>query len=184
MFERFTEKAINIIATAQKEAADSQTYKIYPEHILLGILETKNNICSRLLTYGGMKADTFREYVYSKYKNISHEFKHTNIAFSIESQKIIKLASELATKRTKSYIRPEHILLALIMTGEKADPSIAEDFKDYISDIQKLKQTLLTLIAKNDKRNLLHPELERKEPKAQVVSSFFLLDQKEPKNQG
>ena len=28
LFERFTEKAINIISTAQKEAADSQTYKI------------------------------------------------------------------------------------------------------------------------------------------------------------
>ena len=175
MFERFTEKAINIIATAQKEAADSQTYKIYPEHILLGILETKNNICSRILTYGGMKPETFREYVYSKYKNVSHEFKHTNIAFSIESQKIIKLASELATKRTKSYIRPEHILLALIMIGEKAVPSIAEDFKEYIADIKKLKQTLLTLIAKNDKRNMLHPELERKEPKSEysTIQSIF-----------
>ena len=100
MFERFTEKAINIISTAQKEAADSQTYKIYPEHILLGILETKSNICSRLLVYAGMNASTFREYVYNKYKNIQHNFKHTNIAFSEYSQKIIKLASELAGKKT------------------------------------------------------------------------------------
>ncbi len=175
MFERFTEKAINIISTAQKEAADSQTYKIYPEHILLGILETKNNICSRLLTYGGMNVEKFREYVYTKYKNISHEFKHTNIAFSTGSQKIIKLASELASKRAKPYIMPEHILLALIITGEKSEPSLAEDFKEYITDIQKLKQTLLTLIAKSNKKNQLHPEVEKKEDKSEysTVQSIF-----------
>ena len=44
MFERFTEKAINIIAMAQKEAADSNTFMIYPEFILLGILQTKSKI--------------------------------------------------------------------------------------------------------------------------------------------
>ena len=102
MFERFTEKAINIISLAQKEAADSETYKIYPEHILLGILETKSSICSRLLAYDGLKSDNFREYVYEKYQNISHNFKHTNIAFSSGAQKLIKLASELARKNTNS----------------------------------------------------------------------------------
>ena len=175
MFERFTEKAINIISTAQKEAADSQTYKIYPEHILLGILETKNNICSRLLTYGGMNTDKFREHVQTKYKNVSHEFKHTNIAFSLESQKIIKLASELAATQTKSYIRPEHILLALIITGEKACSTNKDDFIEYIADIKKLKQTLLALIAKKEKRNRLHPELEKKEQKTEysTVQSIF-----------
>ena len=74
MFERFTEKAINIISMAQKEAADSKTFKIYPEHILLGVLETKSNICSRLLAYGGMNADDFREYVYKKYSDVSHKY--------------------------------------------------------------------------------------------------------------
>lgn len=175
MFERFTEKAINIIAMAQKEAADSQTYKIYPEHILLGILETKHNICSRLLAYGGMNPETFRKYVYNKYQNVSHEFKHTNIAFSIGSQKIIKLASELATKKTKSYIMPEHILLALIIVGESKGPELAEDFKEYVADIHKLKQTLLKLIAKNDKKNELHPEQECRKDRSEysTVQSIF-----------
>lgn len=175
MFERFTEKAINIIAMAQKEAADSKTFKIYPEHILLGILETKSNICSRLLAYGGMNADSFREHVYEKYKNVSHEFKHTNIAFSINSQRIIKLASELAQKNTKSYIMPEHILLALIMVGEEADESVKQDFAQYGADIKKLKQTLLTLIAKNKKKNDLHPEQEKRNDKSEysTVQSIF-----------
>ena len=174
MFERFTEKAINIISMAQKEAADSKTFKIYPEHILLGILETKSNICSRLLAYGGMNADLFREKVYNKYKNISHEYKHTNIAFSEGSQKLIKLASELA-KKNNSYIMQEHLLLALILTAQQSEPEVINDFNEYGTDIEKLKQTLLKLIKKNTKKYELHPELERKAEKSEysTVQSIF-----------
>lgn len=174
MFERFTEKAINIISMAQKEAADSKTFKIYPEHILLGVLETKSNICSRLLAYGGMNADDFREYVYKKYSDVSHEFMHTNIAFSQGSQKLIKLASELAKKKN-SYIMSEHILLALILTAESAKSELLQDFNHYGVDIEKLKQTLLKLIEKNNKKNETHPELERKKDKSEysTVQSIF-----------
>lgn len=174
MFERFTEKAINIISMAQKEAADSKTFKIYPEHILLGVLETKSNICSRLLAYGGMNADDFREYVYKKYSDVSHEFMHTNIAFSEGSQKLIKLASELAKKKN-SYIMSEHILLALILTAESAKSELLQDFNRYGVDIEKLKQTLLKLIEKNNKKNEIHPELERKKDKSEysTVQSIF-----------
>ncbi len=174
MFERFTEKAINIISMAQKEAADSKTFKIYPEHILLGVLETKSNICSRLLAYGGMNADDFREYVYKKYSDVSHEFMHTNIAFSEGSQKLIKLASELAKKKN-SYIMSEHILLALILTAESAKSELLQDFNRYGVDIEKLKQTLLKLIEKNNKKNETHPELERKKDKSEysTVQSIF-----------
>lgn len=174
MFERFTEKTINIISMAQKEAADSKTFKIYPEHILLGVLETKSNICSRLLAYGGMNADDFREYVYKKYSDVSHEFMHTNIAFSEGSQKLIKLASELAKKKN-SYIMSEHILLALILTAESAKSELLQDFNRYGVDIEKLKQTLLKLIEKNNKKNEIHPELERKKDKSEysTVQSIF-----------
>ena len=175
MFERFTEKAINIISTAQKEAADSMTNKIYPEHILLGILETKYNICSKLLSYAGMNPESFREYVNNKYKNIQHEFKHTNIAFSEYSQKIIKLASELAKNKTKSYIMPEHILLALILVGEKAETIITKDFEKYSVDIKKLKQTLLKLVEKKNRKGDIHPEIIRQTDKSEysTVQSIF-----------
>mgnify|MGYP002528345099 CR=1 FL=1 len=174
MFERFTEKAINIISLAQKEAADSETYKIYPEHILLGVLETKSNICSRLLAYEGMKADDFREHVYKKYKNISHNFKHTNIAFSTGAQKLIKLASELARKKTNSYIMPEHILLALILTAEESEPEVLADFTKYEINLPKLKQTLLKLIEKNNKKGEFHPEIEKKEKSEySTIQSLF-----------
>ncbi len=174
MFERFTEKAINIISLAQKEAADSHTYKIYPEHILLGVLESKSNICSRLLAYGGMNTEKYKEYVLKKYSDVSHRFKHTNIAFSEGSQKVIKLASELAKKKN-SYIMSEHLLIALVLTAEKSDKELLKDFQDNNVDILKLKQTLLKLIEKNNKKNEIHPEVERRSDKSpySTVQSIF-----------
>ena len=138
------------------------------------MLETKSNICTRILAYGGMNADDFREYVYKKYSDVSHEFMHTNIAFSQGSQKLIKLASELAKKKN-SYIMSEHILLALILTAESAKSELLQDFNRYGVDIEKLKQTLLKLIEKNNKKNETHPELERKKDKSEysTVQSIF-----------
>lgn len=175
MFERFTEKAINVISTAQKEAADSMTYKIYPEHILLGILETKSNICSRLLIHAGMEVDSFRKQVFDKYKDVQHKFKHTNIAFSEYSQKIIKLASELAKKKSNSYITPEHILLALIVICENFENEVKNDFQKYNIDIEKIKQTLLKLVEKRNKKGDFHPELINQRDKSEysTVQSIF-----------
>lgn len=175
MFERFTEKAINILSMAQKEAKDSETYKIYPEHILLGVLQTKANICSRLLVYGGMNVDSFREDVYKKFKNVSHEFKHTNFAFSSGAQDIIKLASELSLENKNSYIMPEHILLALIIVSQRQHQDICKDFQKYNVDVEKIKQTLLKLIEKNNQKNEIHPEQEIKSDKSEysTVQSIF-----------
>ena len=86
----------------------------------------------------------------------------------------IKLASELAKKKN-SYIMSEHILLALILTAESAKSELLQDFNRYGVDIEKLKQTLLKLIEKNNKKNETHPELERKKDKSEysTVQSIF-----------
>lgn len=174
MFERFTEKAINIISMAQKEAADSKTFKIYPEHILLGVLSQNQISASRLLAYGGMNADDFRDVCLQKVQRCSHEFMHTNIAFSQGSQSFTSLRQSLPKKKN-SYIMSEHILLALILTAESAKSELLQDFNRYGVDIEKLKQTLLKLIEKNNKKNETHPELERKKDKSEysTVQSIF-----------
>ena len=59
--------------------------------------------------------------------------------------------------------------------AHKACSTNKDDFIEYIADIKKLKQTLLALIAKKEKRNRLHPELEKKEQKTEysTVQSIF-----------
>lgn len=175
MFERFTEKAINIISTAQKEAEDSCVNKIYPEFILLGVLQTKSNVCSRLLNYAGMDTNSFREYAFKKYESLPNAKKSKTISFSETSQKVLKMASELAKTKTNSYIMPEHILLALIVAGEEIDKSLRDNFEEFSVDTNKIKQTLLNLVDKNNKKGDFHPELVNKNDKNEysTVQNLF-----------
>lgn len=155
MFEKFTEKAINVISTAQKEAVDLNECKIYPQHILLGIVDTKNNICSRLLSYSGLNTEDLRERMqrvkgYSKPDNITK-----NLTFSDEAKLVLTNSFNIAKKYQNSYIIPEHLLLALI---EDEHTEAYKILKLYNIDIEKLKQTLVKLLEKKTKRANLHPE--------------------------
>lgn len=148
MFEKFTEKAINVISTAQKEAQEMNRNKICPAFLLLGLLQLKSNICSRLLTYAGVDADDLRE----RLKNSKCTHKGT-ASFTTESQNVLKGTFDIAKKYQNAYIIPEHILLALIWE-EKSEA--VELLEVYGVDINKLKFTLKRLLEKKHKKS--HPE--------------------------
>ena len=44
VFEKFTEKAIEVVKSAQKYAIEFNHEKIYPEHLLLALLNDPNSI--------------------------------------------------------------------------------------------------------------------------------------------
>jgi len=175
VFERFTEKAINIISMAQNDAAESKTFMIYPEFLLLGILETKSNICSRLLAYEKMNIDVYREYIYKKFENISHNIKHVDIAFSQGSKDVISAAFNIAKINKNPYIIPEHLLLALINVSETTEKSLMQDFEYFDVNLEKLKLTLNKLLNKNNEKNNPHPEIEKRKIKSDysTVQSLF-----------
>lgn len=148
MFEKFTEKAINVISTAQKEAADMNESKICPAYLLLGILQLKSNICSRLLTYAGVDTDELRERL--KKKKCVHK---DNATFTAESRDVFKKAFDIAKKYENAYIIPEHLLLALIWDARSEAVNVLGCFD---VDIEKLKHTLKRLLEKHHKKG--HPE--------------------------
>lgn len=160
---------------AQKDAAESKTHVIYPEFILLGILETKSNICSRLLVYDGMIADKYREYVYEKFSNTTHNIKHVDITFSETTKELIQEAFNIAKKNQNPYIMPEHLLLAILEIMKKPEIAIDKDFEKFEIDINKLKTTLLKLIDKRSKKNNLHPEQDKRKDKSEysTVQNIF-----------
>lgn len=151
MFERFTEKAINVISTAQQEAMDNGENKISPRHILLGILQLKSNICSRLLTYAGVDINELKEEIESKKppQNGDSAF----VSFTIESKNILKKAFDIAKRYQNAYIIPEHLLLALIWDSRSETSALLISFD---VDIEKLRYTLKRLLEKKNKKE--HPE--------------------------
>ena len=137
MFEKFTEKAINVISIAQQEAMDNGESKISPRHILLGILQLKSNICSRLLNYAGVNADELREEFETK-RNVPIS-DSSLISFSMESKNVFKKAFEIARKYQSTSIITEHLLLALVWDSKSETVALLNSFD---VDIEKLKHTL------------------------------------------
>ena len=49
MFERFTEKAINVVSESQRLAKELKAVEILPEHLLLALVEEAKGVSLKLL---------------------------------------------------------------------------------------------------------------------------------------
>ncbi len=165
MFEKFTEKAIEVISTAQKEAKDMGQTKICPAYLLLGILQLKSNICARLLAYSGVDVYGLRDKLKST-KCVHND----NTTFTVESRDVFKKAFDIAKTYKNAYIIPEHLLLAMVWEKDSEAASLLEP---YDIDIEKLKHNLTTLLEKKQKK--LHPEevVEEKSSEYRDILSLF-----------
>ena len=155
MLEKFTEKAINIISTAQKEAQNLNECKIYPQHILLGILQSKSNICSRLLSFSGLNISDLRSRMQRVKYNVKPDNINKTLSFSDEAKQVVTDAFVYANEYKNSYIIPEHLMLALIKNDSTESAKI---LKLYGVDVEKLRLTLIKLLEKKRKKMNHHPE--------------------------
>lgn len=155
MLEKFTEKAINIISTAHKEAQLLNECKIYPQHILLAILQSKSNVCSRLLSFSGLDINDFRERMQRVKNHVKPDDASASIVFSEEAKQVVTDAFVFAQEYRNSYIIPEHLMLALIKSDNTESSRI---LKLYGIDIKKLRSTLIKLLEKKSQKTKHHPE--------------------------
>ena len=63
MFERFTERARQVVVLAQQEALELKHSFIGTEHILLGLLREEEGVAARVLERLGVTAERVREQV-------------------------------------------------------------------------------------------------------------------------
>ena len=61
MFERFTERARQVVVLAQEEARTLKHNYIGTEHILLGLLREGEGLAAQILTEAGLTLDGLRQ---------------------------------------------------------------------------------------------------------------------------
>lgn len=172
MLEKFTEKAINVISTAQKEAQGLNENKIYPQHILLGIIQAKSNICSRLLSFSGLDVIDLRGRMQRVKYHVKPEHFGSPVPFSDEAKKVITDAFLIAQEYQNQYIIPEHLMLALIKDDST---ECAKILKLYEVDIVKLRITLKKLLEKKGQKIKHHPENKISESKDNGYTNILSL---------
>ena len=61
MFERFTERAINVVSESQKIAKDMGCSEVVPEHLLLGLISEARGVSLKLFRMYGVTSEKIQD---------------------------------------------------------------------------------------------------------------------------
>ena len=112
MFERFTERARQVVVLAQDEARALKHNYIGTEHILLGLLREEEGLAARVLESLDITVEEVRAQV-ARIVGQGDEVTTGQIPFTPRAKKVLELALREALSLGHNYIGTEHVLLGL-----------------------------------------------------------------------
>lgn len=172
MFEKFTEKAINVVSTSQNIAKEIGARKVSAELLLLALFDEAKGISLKIFKSYDITREKLIDEI-AKYQHFTTNTKSDNPPFDDEYKEILKKALDLANKSGNPTILYEHLFLSVISDKKSNNVKILENLG---FDIYKSKSLLERLVQKKTKL-ILHPEeydtKENKENKAQKTDGIF-----------
>jgi ATP-dependent Clp protease ATP-binding subunit ClpA len=126
VFERFTERARQVVVFAQDEARSLKHNYIGTEHLLLGLLREEEGIGGRVLESFGIAIEAVRGEV-ARIIGEGDEVTSGEIPFTPRAKKVLELSMREALSLGHNYIGTEHILLGLARENEGVAGQILTD---------------------------------------------------------
>jgi ATP-dependent Clp protease ATP-binding subunit ClpC len=117
MFEKFTDRARQVVVLAQEEARQLNHNYIGTEHILLGLLHEGDGVAAEALGSLGISLDAVRGQV-RKIVGEGKDAQSGHIPFTPRAKKVLELSLREAKQLGHNYIGTEHILLGLVREGQ------------------------------------------------------------------
>src|SRR5437870_9781807 len=117
MFERFTERARQVVVLAQEEARTLKHNYIGTEHILLGLLREEEGLAAHVLESLDITVERVRAQVV-RIVGPGDEVTPGQIPFTPRAKKVLELALREALSLGDNYIGTEHLLLGLARENE------------------------------------------------------------------
>jgi ATP-dependent Clp protease ATP-binding subunit ClpC len=112
MFERFTERARQVVVLAQDEARGLKHNYIGTEHILLGLIREEEGLPARVLESFEVTIEEVRAQV-ARIVGQGDDVTTGQIPFTPRAKKVLELALREALSLGHNYIGTEHVLLGL-----------------------------------------------------------------------
>jgi ATP-dependent Clp protease ATP-binding subunit ClpC len=125
MFERFTERARQVVVLAQDEARAMRHDYIGTEHLLLGLLREEEGLGARVLRGFGIEVDAVRAVVRSRIGEGDAE-PAEQIPFTTHAKQTLELSLREALSLGHNHIGTEHVLLGFVRRGEGIGVEILE----------------------------------------------------------
>ncbi|HLK43148.1 MAG TPA: Clp protease N-terminal domain-containing protein, partial [Thermoleophilia bacterium] len=143
MFERFTERARQVVVLAQDEARTLKHNYIGTEHILLGLLREEEGLAARVLDSLDITVEEVRAQV-ARIVGQGDEVTTGQIPFTPRAKKVLELALREALSLGHNYIGTEHILLGLVRENEGVAARILLDFD---ADAEKIRNEIIRMLS-------------------------------------
>jgi ATP-dependent Clp protease ATP-binding subunit ClpC len=143
VFERFTERARQVVVIAQEEARALTHDRIGTEHLLLGLCLEEEGLAARALGSVGVTADGVREQV-ARIVGTGEPAPTGQIPFTPRAKKVLELSLREALGLSHNYIGTEHVLLGLVREGDGVAIQILADLG---AEAQSVREATLAMLA-------------------------------------
>lgn len=155
MFEKFTEKAVNVIVEAQNTAIYDHCDKVLAEHLLLALVKETRGFCAKIFNSYDITYDRLAQEIYMSL-NIEEADMTSSIPFSEDFKRILTKTLDLIEKSGNPTVHYEHLVLAAINDTESKIPHYLENLGFDIAKSLPLIEKLVQRKVKKD----FHPELD------------------------
>jgi ATP-dependent Clp protease ATP-binding subunit ClpC len=139
VFERFTERARQVVVLAQDEARALKHNYIGTEHLLLGLLREEEGLAARVLESFEITVEEVRAQV-ARIVGQGDEVATGQIPFTPRSKKVLELSLREALDLGHNYIGTEHVLLGIVRENDGVAARILLGFD---ADAEKVRNELL-----------------------------------------
>ena len=144
MFERFTERARQVVVLAQDEARAFKHDYIGTEHILLGLLREEEGLAARVLESLDVTVEEVRARV-TRAAGVGDVASTGQIPFTVQAKETLEGGLEEALAMGHGYIGTEHVLLGLL---RQADDVAVGILRDLDADPAKIRAELVRLLTR------------------------------------
>jgi ATP-dependent Clp protease ATP-binding subunit ClpC len=143
VFERFTERARQVVVLAQDEARALKHNYIGTEHLLLGLLREEEGLAARVLDSLDVTVEEVRAQV-ARIVGEGEEVTSGQIPFTPRAKKVLELSLKEALSLGHKYIGTEHVLLGVVRENEGVAARILLDFG---ADAETLRNEVVRMLS-------------------------------------
>lgn len=137
MFDKFTNRAKQVIKLAKKEAQRLNHNYLGTEHVLLGLLKLGQGIAVNVLRNLNLDYDTVRTEV-ERMVGFGPEIQvYGDPALTGKVKKVFEFANEEAAALNHNYVGTEHLLLALLRQTDGVAAQVLENLNINLKDVRR-----------------------------------------------
>jgi ATP-dependent Clp protease ATP-binding subunit ClpC len=137
MFDKFTNRAKQVIKLAKKEAQRLNHNYLGTEHVLLGLLKLGQGIAVNVLRNLNLDYESIRSEV-ERLVGFGPEIQvYGDPALTGKVKKVFEYANEEAISLNHNYVGTEHLLLALLRQTDGVAAQVLENLNINLKDIRK-----------------------------------------------